>query len=166
LPRALSLIWTDDMDFSELVTADAVAVDVVAANRRTALERAAALLATSANVCADEILAALLEREKLGTTGFGAGTAIPHGRVAGMRGVRGAIVRLASPVDWDAVDGLPVDVVVALSGPDAGGADNLKALALVSRALRDKALVAKLRGCRDAAALWALAANGGDRKAA
>jgi len=154
------------MDLSELVAADAVAVDFSASSRRAALERAAALLATTAGVNAGVILAALLEREKLGTTGFGIGAAIPHGRVAGLTGVHGAILRLSVPVDWNSVDGLPVDLVVALAGPDAGGAEHLKALALVSRALRDKALVAKLRGSRDAAALWALAANGGDREAA
>ncbi len=154
------------MDLSDLVAADAVAVDFAAANRRIVLEQAAALLAASSGVAADTLLAALLEREKLGTTGFGAGTAIPHGRVPGMARISGAIVRLASPVDWGAVDGLPVDLVVALAGPDEGGADNLKALARVSRALRDKALVAKLRGCRDAGALWALAANSSDRAAA
>lgn len=154
------------MDLCDLVAADAIAVDCPAASRRSVLEQAATLLAPSAGLPASTILAALLEREALGTTGFGAGTAIPHGRVPGMKHIRGAIVRLAAPLDWGAVDGLPVDLVVALAGPDAAGADNLKALALVSRALRDKALVAKLRGARDAAALWALAAGTSGRVAA
>ena len=154
------------MNLSDIVTADAVAVDISAASRRMVLDRAAGLIAASADVEAETVLAALLEREKLGTTGFGGGTAIPHGRIPGLSGVHGAIVRLSSPVDWDSVDALPVDLVVALAGPAERGAENLKALALVSRALRDKPMMAKLRGCSDAAALWALVANRNDRAAA
>jgi nitrogen PTS system EIIA component len=68
-------------------------------------------------------------------------------------------VRLSQPVDWSSVDGMPVDVVIALAGPETAGADNLKALALLSRTLRDQSLVGKIRGARDAAALWALLAG-------
>jgi PTS system nitrogen regulatory IIA component len=69
------------------------------------------------------------------------------------------VIRLAQPVEWAAVDGLPVDLVLALAGPDEPGADNLKALALLSRTLRDRVLVEKLRGVNDAGALWALLAG-------
>jgi PTS system nitrogen regulatory IIA component len=154
------------MDLVEMVAASAVAVDVAAPARRAALERAAELLAGSADVPAADVLAALLEREALGTTGFGAGTAIPHGRVAGLTRVHGAILRLSRPVGWDAIDSLPVDIIFALAGPDEAGAGHLKALARASRALRDTALVAKFRGSADAAALWSLVANADARQAA
>ncbi len=154
------------MKLIELVATHAVAVDVPAGGRRSVLEHAAGLLAASTGVAVPDLLAALLERENSGTTGFGAGTAIPHGRLPGLARIGGAILRLAEPVEWDAVDGLPVDLVFALAGPADPGPDHLKTLARVSRALRDKALVAKLRGSADAAALWAVVANADSRKAA
>jgi PTS system nitrogen regulatory IIA component len=144
------------MDLGELLAPGAVALDVAAGSQKAAFERAAELLADACGGDVTDIVAALAARERQGTTGFGGGTAIPHGRVPGLRGVRGAVLRLQQPVDWGGIDGLPVDIVFALAGPEEAGADNLKALARVSRALRDAALVAKLRGANDPGALWAL----------
>ena len=98
----------------------------------------------------------LLERERLGSTGIGSGIAIPHARMAGLDKPCGLFARLAHPVDFDAIDERPVDVVFLLVAPEGAGADHLKALARVSRLLRDRALVDKLRATETADALYAL----------
>ncbi len=95
----------------------------------------------------------LWEREKLGTTGVGRGIAIPHGRVAGLDEVRGFFVRLAAPIDYEAVDDHPVDLVFMLLAPETAGADHLHALAAVSRALRDPLLCEQLRKASDEKAI-------------
>ena len=142
------------MDIGTLLAPEAVVLDG-ATSQKQVFERAGALLAAGSAVPADDIAAALAERERQGTTGFGQGAAVPHGRVKGLPRLALAVIRLTQPVDWGAVDGLPVDLVMAL-GLGEAGADNLKALALVSRTLRDQQLVEKLRGVDDAGAMWAL----------
>lgn len=144
------------MKLSELLGDGSVSFEPGLANQKSAFERIGELLSPSTGAPAAAISMALAERERLGTTGFGGGTAIPHGRVAGVPGIHAAVVRLAQPVEWHAVDGMPVDLLVALVGPDEAGADHLKALALVSRTLRDQSFVAKLRGAADSGAMWAL----------
>lgn len=146
------------MDLNDLLVPSVVAFDSSAASQRAAFERAAALLAPATGLAAEDIAQALTERERQGSTGFGNGTAIPHGRLAGLPGIHAAVVRLAQPAEWNAIDGLPVDIVFALVGPDAGSAEHLKVLARVSRALRDAAFVEKLRGAADSDALWAVLA--------
>jgi len=127
--------------------------------RKQAFDRIGELLAEATGVPAPEIARVLGEREQLGTTGFGGGTAIPHGRLAGVDRMHVAILRLQNPVDWQAMDGVPVDLLVALIGPDRASADYLKALALISRTLREESMLRKLRGAADSAALWALVAD-------
>lgn len=146
------------MDLNDLLVPSVVAFDSSAASQRAAFERAAGLLAPATGLAAEDIAQALTERERQGSTGFGNGTAIPHGRLAGLPGIHAAVVRLAQPAEWNAIDGLPVDIVFALVGPDAGSAEHLKVLARVSRALRDAAFVEKLRGAADSDALWAVLA--------
>ncbi len=153
------------MDFGTLLAPEAVVLDMASTSQKQVLERVGALLADVGDTPVEAIVGALAERERQGTTGFGDGTAIPHGRISGYPRLAAAVVRLAHPVDWNAADGLPVDLVVALAGPDMAGADNLKALALLSRTLRDRELVDKMRGVSDAGALWALLA-GQSRRAA
>lgn len=110
---------------------------------------------------APEVLDALQERESLGPTGVGKGVALPHARLHGLQEVVGLFLRLEKPLDFDAVDRQPVDLVFALLAPETGGVDHLKALALVSRTLRDGDLLAKLRANDDPVALHAvLAAQG------
>jgi nitrogen PTS system EIIA component len=108
----------------------------------------------------------LLERERLGSTGFGGGIAIPHGKVPRLDQMCGFLVRTEQPVDYKAIDDMPVDIVVMLLSPPDAGADHLKALARVSRAFRDRALVDKLRGAGSTDALFALLAGGETRDAA
>ena len=102
------------------------------------------------------IFEALLERERLGTTGIGAGTAVPHARLPGLVQLHGIFARLEKPIDFEAIDDRPVDLIFALLTPDGAGADHLKALARVSRLLRDRAICEKLRGTDRADALYAL----------
>jgi PTS system nitrogen regulatory IIA component len=103
-----------------------------------------------------EIFDALLQRERLGSTGIGNGIAIPHGKLASLDHLFGVFARLEKPVDFEALDGEPVDLVFLLLAPEGAGADHLKALAKVARALRDPAIAQKLRKTKDAAALFAL----------
>jgi len=98
----------------------------------------------------------LLERERLGSTGIGGGIAIPHGRMPSLAKPVGLFARLAHPVDFDSIDERPVDTVFLLLAPEGAGADHLKALARVSRLLRDRGLVEKLRATESADALYAL----------
>jgi nitrogen PTS system EIIA component len=115
---------------------------------------------------AAEVTEALAERERLGSTGFGRGVSLPHARINGLTGVRGMVFQLAKPIDFDAVDALPVDIAFVLLSPTDAGADHLKALAQVSRFLRDDATVARLRGAHDAEALYALLIEDETRDAA
>ncbi len=103
-----------------------------------------------------KVVERLTERERLGSTGFGGGVAIPHGKIQGLDHVVGIFAQLAQPVDFGAVDDMPVDLVVMLLSPVDAGAEHLKALAQVSRALRDRVFVEKLRGAATADALGVL----------
>lgn len=115
---------------------------------------------------AGQVAEALLERERLGSTGFGRGIALPHAKLDGLAGVRGLFVQLARPIDFAAVDGLPVDLFFVLLSPVDAGADHLKALAGASRMLRNEALADRLRGAKTDAALYALLTDGEARDAA
>lgn len=153
-------------DLSDIVTLEAVEAGFAAANRKALLQHLAAASARLTGVPAKRILSALNKREQLGSTGFGAGTAIPHGKVEGLDGLFGYFARLSTPIDFDAVDGLPVDLVFLLLSPPDAGADHLKALATVSRFFRDRQVLAKLRGARSKDALFALLAGEKERDAA
>ncbi len=98
----------------------------------------------------------LLERERLGTTGVGHGIAIPHGKLASLDRVHGVFARLERPIDFDSIDEQPVDLIFLLLAPEHAGADHLKALARVSRLLRDASMCEKLRGSDNADAIYAL----------
>jgi PTS system nitrogen regulatory IIA component len=108
----------------------------------------------------------LTERERLGSTGFGGGVAIPHGKIEGLDHVVGVFAQLAQPIDFGAVDDMPVDLVAMLLSPVDAGAEHLKALAQVSRALRDRLFVEKLRGAANGDALSVLFAGREARDAA
>ena len=103
---------------------------------------------------------ALLQRERLGSTGIGGGIAIPHGKFEGLERLVGLFARLDKPVDFEALDGEPVDLVFVLMAPEGAGADHLKGLARVARVLRDPAVTGKIRALRDAAAIHAMLTEG------
>lgn len=115
---------------------------------------------------AGQVAEALIERERLGSTGFGRGIALPHAKLDGLSGVRGLFVQLQRPIDFAAVDGLPVDLFFVLLSPLDAGADHLKALAGASRMLRNEAMADRLRGANSDAALYALLADSEARDAA
>ena len=143
-------------DLSHIIAADAVDAGLQAANKKALFHQLAAAASKLTGIEAKTILGALLEREKLGSTGFGGGAAIPHGKIDGLGRVFGFFARLGAAIDYQAVDGLPVDLVFLLLSPTDAGADHLKALAGVSRTLRDRQTVAKLRGARSKDAIFAL----------
>jgi len=135
---------------------DAVLASVKASGKKALLadlaSRAAALMGLDERKLFDR----LLERERLGSTGIGGGIAIPHGRMSTLSAPRGLFARLVNPIDFDSIDDRPVDIVFLLVAPEGAGADHLKALARVSRLLRDRNLVDKLRATESADALYAL----------
>lgn len=143
-------------DLSDLLRHDAVLFDLPALGKKPLLAQLAAALARQTGGDARVIADALGERERLGSTGFGGGVAIPHAKLDGLGQVTCVFARLAQPIDYAAVDGLPVDLVMALLSPPAAGAEHLKALARVSRRLRDRPFRAKLRGAGSPDALYAL----------
>ncbi|HEY0148018.1 MAG TPA: PTS sugar transporter subunit IIA [Allosphingosinicella sp.] len=143
-------------DLSALLTIDSIDANLPASNKKTLFQMLGAAASRHTGIAAKTIVAALSDREKLGSTGFGAGVAIPHGKIDGLDRVYGYFARLPQPVEFQAVDGLPVDLVFLLLSPPDAGADHLKALAGVSRSLRDRNTAAKLRGARSRDAIFAL----------
>lgn len=103
-----------------------------------------------------EVFETLMQRERLGSTGIGDGVAIPHGKLPGLDRLFGLVGRLEKPVDFDALDGQPVDIAFLLLAPEGAGADHLKALAQVARLLREPGILERIRAARDASALYAL----------
>lgn len=150
----------------DILSIDAVEADLYAANKKALFQHLGMSASRLTGLPAKQIVSSINEREKLGSTGFGGGAAIPHGRIEGLSEVFGLFVRLETPIDFQAVDGIPVDLVFLLLSPPDAGADHLKALASVSRTFRDKQIVAKLRGARSKDALFALLAGVEARDAA
>ena len=112
------------------------------------------------------IVDSVLEREKLGSTGFGNGVAIPHGKIEGLKSIYAMLVRLAEPVEYKAIDGAPVDLVFLMLSPPDAGAQHLKALAAVSRTIRNGPTLEKMRGARSRDALAAVLMASEERDAA
>ncbi|SJZ92002.1 PTS IIA-like nitrogen-regulatory protein PtsN [Enhydrobacter aerosaccus] len=135
---------------------DAVLACVKASGKKALLAELASRAASLYKLDERRLFDRLLERERLGSTGIGGGIAVPHARMAGLTTPVGLFARLGQPVDFDAIDERPVDIMFLLVAPEGAGADHLKALARVSRLLRDRALVDKLRATDSADALYAL----------
>ncbi|MEA3000587.1 MAG: nitrogen system component [Sphingomonadales bacterium] len=153
-------------ELSEILDVDGVEANLSVANKKGLFQQLATAASRKTGLTAKAIVAALSEREKIGSTGFGGGAAIPHAKLEGLQEVFGYFVRLSAPVDFHSVDGLPVDLVFLILSPPDAGADHLKALAGVSRVLRDRSTVAKLRGARSRDALFALLVGLESRNAA
>jgi PTS system nitrogen regulatory IIA component len=145
------------VEIADLLTGpDAVLASVKASGKKALLAELASRAATVFKLDERRLFDRLLERERLGSTGIGGGIAIPHGRLSTLDKPRGLFARLVHPVDFDSIDERPVDIVFLLVAPEGAGADHLKALARVSRLLRDRNLVEKLRATESADALYAL----------
>ncbi|MBP8233897.1 PTS sugar transporter subunit IIA [Rhizorhabdus sp.] len=153
-------------DLSDLLSLQAVQAALVVPNKKALFQQLAGVASKLVDVDPKLVVDRLVERERLGSTGFGAGIAIPHGKIDGLDRVVGLFARLGTPIDFAAIDDLPVDLVFLLLSPVDAGVEHLKALARVSRRLRDKTFVAKLRGAGSDDALYALFATGETRHAA
>ena len=146
------------MDLTDLTANEAV-FPQLRASKKNLLQELAQRMAGLVGTDHRELFAALLERERLGSTGMGRGVAIPHCRIPQTQKLIGGFARLEQPIDFEAVDGEPVDLVYVLIAPENAGSDHLKALARISRALRDQTMCQKLRGAHDAAAIYSLLAD-------
>jgi len=146
------------MPLTDLIAPNTILPALKVNSKKQAIQEIAAKAAALTGQSEREIYELLLQREKLGSTGIGNGVAIPHGKLAKLNKLFGLFARLERPVDFDALDGQPVDLIFLLLAPEGAGADHLKALARVARLLRDSDVVRKLRESRDAEALYAVLA--------
>ena len=144
------------MEIADILEPGSVVASLRAANKKQVLQEISRRAAELTGETERAIFDVLLERERLGTTGVGAGIAIPHGKLSGLNRLWGLFVRMETPIDFDSIDEQPVDLIFLLLAPGGAGADHLKALARVSRLLRDRRVCEKLRGSDNAEALYAL----------
>jgi nitrogen PTS system EIIA component len=144
------------MEIVDLLAPEAVIASLKAQNKKQLLQELADHASRLTGLPERRIFETLIERERLGSTGMGQGIAIPHGRLAGLSRIVGLFARLETPLAYDAVDNQPVDLVFMLLAPDGAGADHLKALARVSRLLRNQATCEKLRATSKPEVLYAL----------
>ncbi len=154
------------MEIVELINPERVVPHLRATCKKQALQELAKHAAGMTDVSEREIFDVLLERERLGTTGVGGGIAIPHGRLTGIDHMYGLFARLDDPVEFDAIDDQPVDLIFLLLAPEGAGADHLKALARVSRTLRDQSTCEKLRGTESSDAIYAVLTDSTSSRAA
>jgi PTS system nitrogen regulatory IIA component len=146
------------MPLNEILTPDAVIASLRVNTKKQALQELSERAGLVSGLPARAIFDALLQRERLGSTGVGDGIAIPHGKLPKCGRIFGIFARLERAIDFEALDGLPVDLIFLLMAPESAGADHLKALALIARAVRSPGLAAKLRATRDPSALFSLLA--------
>lgn len=154
------------MNIGELLDRSAISLRVSAANKKKVLAVIAEIAARNFHLDAGDVLEALSEREAAGSTGVGYGVAVPHARLDGLQRMRGVFVRLEQPVEFESVDDQPVDLLFALFAPKNAGAEHLRALARVSRVMRQAELREQLRKARTADAVHALLVQDAARPAA
>ncbi|WP_173048070.1 PTS IIA-like nitrogen regulatory protein PtsN [Bosea sp. ANAM02] len=147
------------MTLTDLLSPAAVISPLRANGKKQALQELAQHAATLTGLPDRELFEALLQRERLGSTGIGEGIAIPHGRMPGTERLVGLFARTEKPIDFDALDGQPVDIIFVLIAPEGAGADHLKALARVARVLRNQSVLEQVRKVRDPAAIYAILAE-------
>src|SRR5919107_1402400 len=144
------------MALLDFLSPDAVVPALRANSKKQVLQELSAQAAKLTGLDERTVFEALLQRERLGSTGIGEGLAIPHGKLPNLDRLFGLVARLDKPIDFEALDGQPVDVLFLLLAPEGAGADHLKALARVARVLREPGLIERVRTTRDAAALYAI----------
>ena len=144
------------MPLSDLVALNAIIPALKVNSKKQAIQELAAKAAQLTGQGERAIFDVLMQREKLGSTGVGNGIAIPHGKLPNLNKLFGLFARLDRPVEFETLDGLPVDLIFVLLAPETAGADHLKALARVARLLRDPDVARKLRQSRDAEAIYAV----------
>ena len=138
---------------------DSILLSVKAKNKRQLLQEIAEFAAEKTKISDRTIFDTILERENLGSTGFGGGTALPHGRLAEIDKVRVFLAKLSTPVDFESIDNKPIDILFLLLSPESNGADHLTVLAQISRILKDSNLVNKLRKASSKEEIYALLNN-------
>ncbi len=144
------------MELADLISPETVFADLKATSKKQALQELARRAAERTGCAERSIFDVLLERERLGTTGVGHGIAIPHGKLSELPNITGFFARLENAVDFDSMDNQPVDLIFVLLAPESAGAEHLKALARISRTLRDQEICDKLRGTNNSEALFAV----------
>jgi nitrogen PTS system EIIA component len=154
------------MDLSDLVKPDAILSSLKANSKKQALQALAEKAAALTGLEEREIFETLVQREKLGSTGVGGGIAIPHGKLARLDRIFGLFARAPKPIDFEALDEQPVDLIFLLLAPEGAGADHLKALARVARLFREPGMAAKLRASADKSALFAVLTEGATHNSA
>ena len=154
------------MQLSEFLDFDAIKPALSGGNKRALLQQLAQIASQRLGLDGGEILSSVIERERLGSTGFGQGVAIPHGKIEGLNRIYGLFARLSEPVDYKAIDGDEVDLVFLLLSPPDAGAEHLKALAAISRVTRHAPTLEKMRGARSRDALAAVLIGADERDAA
>ena len=154
------------MQLSDFLDFDAIKTGLSGGSKKALLQQLANFAAQRLGLDSSAILASLTEREQLGSTGFGHGVAIPHGKVDGLKQIYCMFTRLSEPLDYKAIDERPVDLVFLLLSPPDAGAEHLKALASISRVTRHAATLEKMRGARSRDALAAVLMGADERDAA
>jgi len=154
------------MEISDLISAEDVMTNLRVTSKKQALQELARRAAAITGLHERAIFDVLMERERLGTTGVGNGIAIPHSKLASLEKLYGLFARLENPVDFQAIDEQPVDLIFLLLAPESTGADHLKALARVSRLLRDKSSCEKLRGTDTGDGIYAILTESMEHRAA
>ncbi|MCA0400101.1 MAG: PTS IIA-like nitrogen regulatory protein PtsN [Proteobacteria bacterium] len=154
------------MTVASLIVPEAVVAGIKGNGKKQVLQELAAEAARVSGLSERAVFETLLQRERLGTTAIGQGIAIPHGRIAGLDKLVGLFARLARPIDFEALDGEPVDLVFVLLAPEDAGADHLQALAKIARLFRTPNMAQKLRQTEDPAALYAILTTSGASRAA
>ena len=144
------------MLLSELIAPEGILPSLKVNTKKHALLELSDRAGLLSGLAAREIYDTLVQRERLGSTAIGDGIAIPHGKLVKAKSIFGIFARLARPIDFDALDTAPVDLICLLIAPESAGADHLKALARLARLLRDTKVTAKLRAARDVSALYAV----------
>jgi len=142
------------MHLRDLLEVSAIMPALKANSKKQVLQLLAERAAAITGLPERQVFDTVLQRERLGSTGAGYGVAIPHGKLAGIDRITGVFARLETPVDFESLDDQPVDLVFLLLAPEGAGADHLKALSLVARVMRERDVTAKIRGTRDAAAIY------------
>ena len=150
----------------EFLRPEAVAPALRVNGKKQALQELSAHAARLTGLDEREVFETLLQRERLGSTGIGDRIAIPHGKLPRLERLFGLVARLEKPIDFEALDGEPVDIIFLLLAPAAAGADHLKALARIARVLREPGLRDRMRAARDANALYAVVSDAAEPQAA
>jgi PTS system nitrogen regulatory IIA component len=154
------------MQLSDFLDFDSIKTALPGGSKKALLQQLANLAGQRLDLDSAAILSSLSEREQLGSTGFGQGVAIPHGKIEGLKRIYSLFARLAEPLDYKAIDNRPVDLVFLLLSPPEAGAEHLKALAAISRVTRHAATLEKMRGARSRDALTAVLIGADERDAA